>query len=562
MGSVNHILSGGDPFESSSMDGGIPGYLPLYGILCAGFCKLFSLDTFNGMIYFSLAIFAFGSILWFQTFKQIFKNEWLSVIGVILANGISIYPILKYTEFTEQIMIPLFILALYLTFTHKKSVNYAFLGIIYGLLAISHTVAFVGATLIIATFMTYEICDKYKFNKINGIKSYLKENWKNLGIFGIFGFPLSLLYWYKPIFVYKLRQVNDLLIWNVNRDWNNLNVQINFVFETLKNLINVNSLYSALVSLLFLLGLIHIYKARKNAHNEFLRIFGIGCIFATFSYFITIPLLNMHFVPNYMANYYIWCMGILISLYGLNLLNNTKMFKKDHSKMKLCFSAIFILLLILSSNGFISNVENNSWMKRGYNPMPEPYPSLQKYISENTEVSDTILSTKELSFAVNSISGRKLVVNRWAQQNNPYLDFSERDIDASIILYGNNTSKKLELIKKYDIKYLYWDTNWNGLDYRVSENNSLSHCDPLIAFYNPLYERKLDENEVKYYRVDWWVDPSLHDVSKFDLLMISPENYRNPVKPWKEDLDPYLEEVWNYSVDGQKIAVLYKIRVE
>ncbi|AEK19379.1 hypothetical protein GYY_02480 [Methanococcus maripaludis X1] len=561
MGSVNHILSGGNPFESSSMMGGIPGYLPLYGVLCAGFCKLFGLDAFNGMIYFSLVIFALSSLIWFNTFKKIFKNEWVSVIGTILANGISMYPILKYTPFTKQIMIPLFILALYSTVTSKKSFNYVFLGIIYGLLAISHTVAFVGATLIIATFLTYEMC-KYNFDKINGLKEYFSENWKNLGIFIVVGLPISMLYWYKPLFVYKLHQVNDLLIWNVTQDWFDVNVQINFLFGVLNSLINFNSVYSALLSLFFINGLVRMYKTRTNTQNEFLKIFGIGCIFATFSYFITIPLLNMHFVPNYMANYYMWSIWILISLYGLNYLNNFKLFKNDCSKIKMCFSAVFIIFLILSSNGFISHIENDPWITKGYTSMSEPYLSIQSYLLENTAVNDTIISTKELSFALNGISGRKLVVNRWAQQNNPYMDFSERDIDASIILYGNNTPKKLELIKKYDIKYLYWDTNWINLDYRFSENNSLSPCDPLITFYNSIYEKKLDENGVKYYRVDWWVDPSLHDVSKFDLLMISPENYRNSVKPWKEDLDPYLEEVWNYSVEGHKIAVLYKMRVE
>jgi hypothetical protein len=288
----------------------------------------------------------------------------------------------------------------------------------------------------------------------------------------------------------------------------------------------------------------------------------MGCIFATFSYFITIPLLSMHFIPDYMANYYMWGIGLLISIYGLNSLINLEIFKKYCPKRNLYFSAIFILLLILSSNGFILHIENDSWLKSGYNPMSEQYSSLQNYLLENTEVCETILSTKELSFAVNGISGRKLMVNRWAQQNNPYLDFSERDIDASIILYGNNASKKLELIKKYDIKYLYWDTHWADLEYRFSENNSLSPCDPLLAFYNPKYEQKLDENGVKYYRVDWWVDPCQHKPKKFDLLMISTENYRNSVKPWKKDLDPYLEEVWNYSSDGQKIAILYKINIE
>jgi len=559
MGSVNHILSGGNPFESSSMLGGIPGYLPLYGILCAGFCKLFSLDTFHGMVYFSLAIFVFGSIIWYYTFEKIFKDKWISVIGVVLANGISVYPILKYTEFTIQIMLPLFILALYLTFESKKPLNYTFLGIVYGLLAISHNIAFVGATLLIGTFLIYEIFKKYHLSKINGLKEYFKENWKNFGLFIIFGLPISLLYWYKPLFVYKLHQVNNFMIWGVTLNWYNFNVQFEFIFDVLRSLINVDSLYSALVSVFFINGLVQMYRTRTNIQNEFLKIFGIGCIFATFSYFITIPLLSMHFFPNYMSKFYLVTLCSIISIYGLNSLKNTKIIKNHHLRMNLGFTSLFVLLMVLVSNIFVSNMDD--WSVAGKNPFPDSRISLYNYLLENTSSEDTILSTKGLSYFILGTSGRKLLVNHWAQQNDPYLDLSERDIDAAIILYGNNTEKKLELIEKYNVKYIYWDCRWNSTEYQFV-NGVKTPNDPLIAFYKENYKKKLEEYGVIYTEKTWWVDIYQRNAQTLDLLMISPENYRNSVEPWKEDLDPYLEDVWDYSLNGQKIAILYKINIE
>ncbi|MBA2861806.1 hypothetical protein [Methanococcus maripaludis] len=559
MGSVNHILSGGNPFESSSMVGGLPGYLALYGILCAGFCKLCSLDAFNGMIYFSLTIFAFGSFIWYYTFKRIFKDEWTSVIGVVLTNGISMYPILKYTEFTIQIMIPLFILAIYLVFTSKKSFNYAFLGLIYGLLAISHNIAFVGATLIIATFLIYEICKKYSSDKINGLREYFKENLKNFGVFFIFGLPISILYWYRPLFVYKLHQVNNFMIWGVSLNWYNSDVQIEFIFDVLRSLINVDSLYSALVSVFLINGLVQMYKTRTNSQCKFLKIFGIGCIFATFSYFITIPLLNMHFFPNYMSKFYLVTLCSMICIYGLNSLKNTKIIKNHHLRMNLGFTSLFILLMVLTSNIFVSNMDD--WSVAGKNPFPNSQISLYNYLLENTSSEDTILSTKGLSYFIIGTSGRKLLVNHWAQQNDPYLDLSERDIDAAIILYGNNTEKKLELIEKYNVKYIYWDYRWNSTEYQFV-NGSETPKDPLIAFYKEKYKKQLEEYGIKYTEKTWWVDIYQRNAQTLDLLMISPENYRNSIKPWTTDLDPYLEEVWNYSSDGQKVAILYKLNIE
>ncbi|MBA2864906.1 hypothetical protein [Methanococcus maripaludis] len=600
MGSVNHILSGGNPFESSSMIGGIPGYLPLYGILCAGFCKLFGLDAFNGMIYFSLVIFVVSSAIWFNTFKKIFKNEWVSVIGVVLANGISIYPILKYTEFTRQIMIPLFILALYLTFTSKKPLNYAFLGMIYGLLAISHTVAFVGATLTIATFIIYELYKKYNSDKIKGIKSYLIENWKNLSTFGIFGASISMLYWYKPIFVYKLSSFYDRTHMDT-LDVGDQSIQLAFVKNSFFNyFLNFNSPIGTFTSLLVIYGTLSlVFKRNSDEYSKnFIKLFGLSSVIATFCYFITEPLLKMNFIPTYMSSFYITSAILLISLYSISLIYETLKNKINnrlnndsnlHKNRYMIFGVIFILLTTNTLYSFVEKPNNDQWLHLAYLEIPECYNSLENYLEKNTDENDVILSSKMLSSVVNSVSGRKVMVNHWAQQNDPYMDLSQRDIDAAIIFYGNDTPKKLELIKKYNVSYLYWDYYWINLEYGIDKNGNIANIrDPLLAYSNEDVKNKLEENTVSFIERNTWVNPGVRseNVRKFDLIIISPENYpesnktldlslnfylnrlkspenyRNSIKPWKEDLNPYLEEVWNYSIDGQEIAVLYKIQVE
>ena len=88
------------------------------------------------------------------------------------------------------------------------------------------------------------------------------------------------------------------------------------------------------------------------------------------------------------------------------------------------------------------------------------------------------------------------------------MDMSERDIDAALILYGNNTEKKLELIEKYNIKYIYWDYYWINSEYKFDTNGNIAGIyDPMIAFYSEDSEKKLVENGVKYSVMDWWVDP-------------------------------------------------------
>ncbi|XRO74681.1 hypothetical protein ACO3TA_04630 [Methanocaldococcus sp. 28A] len=557
MGVIWHIREGGNPLESSSMLGGMPGYLPVYGYLCAKFCDLLNLDTMKGMFYFSIVIFILSSIIWFYLFRILFKDDWIALIGVVLANGISSYPILKYTNFTHQIMLPLFVIALYLAFKERKIIHYALLGLIYGLLTLSHMVAFVGATLILLIFIVYEI-----YKNRDRIIDYLKENIVKWGIFGIIAVPILMLYWYKPLFVYHLHSYYDRVHMDTI-DFGRLDVQISFLLDMIKTyLLNFSSIGAIISTLLVWLGIYAYYKSENSIEKEFIKIFGTGSLFATFCYFITEPLLKINFVPTYMQGFYLWLLAILIGLFGLKYIKEH--FKLYDNKNIIVFGVLFILLFANTTFAFIDYINNNKWAKVGKYPMPEVYQSLQQYLLTHTDVNDVILSTKELSFVINSISGRKVMVDRWAQQNNPYINLPQRDMDAAIILYGNDTKKKLELIKKYKVKYLYWDYYWINSEFQFDKyGRIIGIYDPLMTYDTKENREYLDKYGVKYIPMYYWIDPSTRypNVRKFHILIISPQNYYNFTNPWKPDLNKYLVEVWNYTYNGQKIAVLYKINI-
>jgi hypothetical protein len=88
--------------------------------------------------------------------------------------------------------------------------------------------------------------------------------------------------------------------------------------------------------------------------------------------------------------------------------------------------------------------------------------------------------------------------------------------------------------------------------------------DPLIAFDEPKYKNQLDKHGIKYFSIKYWIDPARksEDIRRFDILVMSPQNYHNFTNPWKPDLNKYLTEVWNYTYNGQKIAVLYRIDID
>ena len=151
-GSIEHLRAGGGFMDASSLVSAMPTYFPAYGWCVATFANLFNLETVKAMLLFSLILLILSYIIWFIFFKLVFKNNSVALLGTVLINSLVEYYsviILKYTEFTRYIIVPIFFIFLYLFITKKKWWTAALLGLIYGVLSFSHSVGFMGATLIL-----------------------------------------------------------------------------------------------------------------------------------------------------------------------------------------------------------------------------------------------------------------------------------------------------------------------------------------------------------------------------------------------------------------------------
>jgi hypothetical protein len=164
---------------------------------------------------------------------------------------------------------------------------------------------------------------------------------------------------------------------------------------------------------------------------------------------------------------------------------------------------------------------------------------------------------------INGLTGRKLVCSRRAQ-NDAFENMDIREMDQAIILYGNDTAVKKELLMKYDVKYLYWDEFWIQSEYYFdSSGKVVGTFDPLISFKNESIEANLKVNNVSYFIKKDFVDPSLKDDRwpQYDLIFISPENYRTFEEPWNENLNDHLTSVWEYKSGNRTVARLYKVEM-
>lgn len=576
---VEHILAGGNPLKSSSIQNAMPGYLPLYAFLVAVFSIIFGLKAFQGMLFFSVILAFFIPILWAFLFRNFIENDWLAVIGavfVILAfDNILLMPVLKYTDFTILIMLPLFLISLYRAYSDFNWKNIALLAFFYSILTISHLVVFIGATLILGVFSAYRLYSLRNTDVLKNIQAIIHKNWVLFVVFCTIAVPILLLYWYEPIFVYHLKFAYDRTHIDTP-DVTTFGTQVWFLGTAIQEtLISFTDVSTGIRSLFFIFTILLFIKSIRASNKiesqqlQFLTALFFASILATFSYFVTEPLFHINFIPSYLLR-----ITLLPSLTLLGLCLIDKMVitgltstQNDLPNASSPFTAydiasagaiLFLILIIYSKANAVHNSDEVFNYAHGILGVRS---SLSDYIKANTSVNDVFLSSKEMSFMITSLTGRKLVTNRWVHQNDPYTDMPRRDLDAAIMLYGNNMSKRIELLKKYEVKYLYWDAKWGYYEYQNASATKINIIDPLATFDTQDARNELDSNRINYTAMVYWVDPAVRadNIRKFPLLMISSENYRSLEEPWEPQLNPYLELVWSYKENGQIIAALYEV---
>lgn len=568
LGQTNHVKYGGSPFESSTINGALPGYFVTYSAISGYMAMFFNIDGITAEFLLSyLIIIASAIIIYALTFK-LYKNIFVSSLSTLMIITPISFPIIKYTVFAHFVMMPLLLLSIYI-FMEKKSLTSALsVGVIYGLIGLTHSVAFISSTFLLIAFFIYYalVINKVKLHRIwsktefSKIKNFV---FSFLIIFGV-GVLIAMLWWFKPIFIFHGETSPNYSDWN-SESYSSLANQISFIGIVLQTLFNFTTLVDGVFSIFFLLGVVGIFLFKKDSdEKKFLRFLIVTSLIISLHYLLTENLIHTNFIPAYIIYLLLVPAKLLVGGYGIYL---GYVYIKEYSPSKIfvwTYFSIIAILLIIGHFALYQNAVNNRWYTAGTNPLPDPQIQLKEYLVKNTDVTDTILTTKEVGFGLNALSGRKLVIVRRAQ-NDPFLDMDPRELDAAIILYGNNIETKKELIKKYGIKYVYWDYYWIQSEYNFDEQGRVTGWfDPLMMFHSAEKERILKNNNVSYFIENTWVDPALKGdkYKKFDLIFISPQNYRSQDKPWNSNLDQYLTEVWAYDYQGSKIAVLYRIDID
>lgn len=563
LGQTQHFLNGGSPLDASNYNGARPHYFITYTILAGGLAKLFSLDAITSHYVLSYILIMASFVAFLLLVNKLFKNYYLALFSsLFFVISFSGPPIIKYTSMAKMVMTPLF-LYLFLIFYEKRDIRSGvWLGLFYGIIGLTHSIAFIASSLFMAGTFAYMFYKDYRKEK----KKAFFGVWMYALPFAI-GFVISLLWWWEPIFVYFGHTANNFSEWT--NTFFRFGWQFDFLFSVFKtNLFKFSTLKSTIWSIFNIVGLLGLFTVKGSEKVRKLRLVIAVSFLVTFHYFFTQNFLSFSFTPEYVNGLLLHPSFVLLFTLGVLIaLNFIKKLKINFSVgwVKYILTVLVVIFFVLLGQNTVSVIKADQWYSVGESGLAPHFYALQEYFDEGgLSVYDTVLTTKELGFGVNVLTGMKLLTGRWGHSD-PFFDLQERERDAAIIFYGNDIELKKELIKKYDIKYFYWDYFWIQSEYYFNDQGQIvGEFDPMLLFYTVQQEEILNKNGVKYNIKEGWVDPTLKGdlYQSYQLIFVSPENYQSQEHPWSFDLDPYLKEVWSFEHNNQIIARLYEIDLD
>jgi hypothetical protein len=555
-----------------SIPGSKPGYLPIYAIVIGTFGKLLGLTPMQAMLYFNFFFPLITIIIAYFLFKKIFKDKRAAVLGVILFLPLTSFPILKYTYFTQYVMIPLFLYALFLFFDSQTIKNALLLGVMGGILSLSHGLGFAIGMWLMGFSFLFLLLKQVSLSGCKIRKSHLAIAAICI-VPMIITFLIAQIYWYKAMFVMKLKMVSRQAEWNTN-DFSNNAYKIIFLLNTLIErffpVFQTTSLWKLVCGILAIAGLYALvrYFKRKEKESteinleekniEFVLVIFLASATLTFSYFVTEPLFGTNLIPPYL-NFLIFRVGVIF----LSIVGYIYICRIDLAKRYLFYGLVilFFVDLVMSYNQWY----NDQWNIVGRRELSPGMIALQNALLKNTQIDDVILSSNELGFLVYALSGRKVIANRRAQMD-PYFDFDKTQLAAAIILYGNNTEERVRLLKEMNISYVLYSRDWIMTEWHFDDKgNVIGMFDPLLLFNTEENRKSLERYGIKYVAINTWVDPALKgpEFKKLDVLIITPDNYEISTEGvWKKDLYNYLTPIWtHFEPSTGEYFILYKVTI-
>ncbi|MBI2583434.1 MAG: hypothetical protein HYW25_02090 [Candidatus Aenigmarchaeota archaeon] len=534
----------------------IPGEYAYYGWLTQLFIsyvsKITGLGILYAYLYFALIETFLTAIAAFYMGLVFFKNKYAALLVALLSLSIAYQP--SIGGLGGYVFLPLF-LAFFYKSLEGKIRDKILAGMFFGLASLSH-VTYFPVLLVFAVIAFLYLClfRNWRFRFREGSFSVMPSKPRKADMFPALksvipvlavGIAISLLFWGPVLFVYKASVQNPVDVY-ANVDLAKFGLQTAYDMIT-GTYFSLGSLFALdirnfLFSVAIILGLYLAWQSRSEKREKLFLALFLTSLIVGLHYFVTLPLFGRAAIPPRL--YGAITQPLIPLLFTLSLAFLWSFIKNKN--MQKIFALIVVVALVFPISQGIANVNNDQWVNVGRNEQ-FVFSEVELWLKQSTELNDVFLCHQELCFAVNGISGRKVMISRRTHLS-PYVNVDQRLADAAVILYGNSTEARKSLLQKYNVKYIYWDVNWLRF---------AAESEPILVF--PDYAEYLQQNGVSFQRVNYYLDPAFSSQHpRYDLLAIGPAR-DNAEKPWAEGLDAHLELEKEFQIQGQLFARVYKI---
>ena len=413
----------------------------------------------------------------------------------------------------------------------KKNFKYL-MGLFMGLTALSHIMSFISLSLMIGVTIFIELVrELLNKNKKNKMKIVLKLFKKYL-VVGIIALVIAMALVGPWIFVYGMETLNLTQQYSLQ---NIDNADLGWVFSMIKSLfINTNSIPHFVWGLVGLLGLVFCILNRKKTEQKYVIYWLIAGVIGASHHFITIPLFNNYIVPGHVWGSLFWILYTILFVFGLK---NLDLMISKFNIEKQMITAVFVVFMILFAVQGFNKFNTNQWVEYGrtMDSSLRVMFSTEDWMLTNTDKDDVFLANDESAFALNALSGRRVVTARRTHASY-YVDVEKRYADAIVMLYGNDKQTVISLLEEYSVDYLYLDS------FLISR--------PMITSLE--HEQYLIDNGINYTIQDVRLDPSTTAAPVYTSIVVYPQELRilnyNITQPVKQ-----------FSINQQPHSVFYKI---
>jgi hypothetical protein len=498
-----------------------PVFYPQLGYILGAWMTKISFSPNGALLFLSLlttiatgfALYVLGNLL--------FSNK---MLAVMLAGLHFVYQFanVKYTFGMGFLFLVLSLIFLLKTHQNPSWKNKILAGICFGLTALMHYSPFIHLVSMVGSIFAVEFIiagrkTGWKTTITGGLKKYIP-----VALIAI----LISLFFYLPYLIGQsletLNNTNQYSLFDVDKQgafW---------VFKALYNEIFASQWVLLILGLLTLIGLIVCIANVRNYKCRYTLTAFVGVHLAAAHYVITKPLLNNWIVPSHVYGG-VHLPFIVMTVFGINAIANSL-------KNKKLVYAIASLVILIGLYQGATAFSADRWTEYGKNPdaFTKEIISMGSWIDKNTAESAVFLANDESAFAINALTGRRLVMVRRTHAS-PYVDINKRYADAFVMLYGRNPETQKALLKQYNVSYVFIDTF-------IIQNPMLTD----IKYKDYLAKEGVAFQE----QVARW-DPSTESAPAYLSAVVSPQNLT---------IQPLLEKVKDFAVGSQVIGQLFKVK--